>query len=317
MASILTNVGAMVALQTLNRTNKDLMVVQDRISTGLKVANAKDNSSYWAIAATTNSDIGALNTLNQNININSASVRTARVGVENIEKLLGEIKNQLTLATSASVDHTKIANEIANLATNIQTTIDSATYNGENLLNNTQVRTLVVGISRNGGSITAIEDTLQARDFVGAAPLPPTATQATFNADGTLATAATYVAVVGPPAGSVVDFVNGIQAALTGGATGAARANMASAILTALEPVRSEVIDYAATLGATGKRLELQYDFTSKLVDALKEGVGTLVDADLDQESARLQALQVQQQLGIQALSIANSAPQNLLALFR
>ena len=65
------------------------------------------------------------------------------------------------------------------------------------------------------------------------------------------------------------------------------------------------------------KRLDIQNEFTNKLIDSFKAGIGALVDADLEEASARLQALQVQQQLGIQALSIANQAPQNILALFR
>jgi flagellin len=73
----------------------------------------------------------------------------------------------------------------------------------------------------------------------------------------------------------------------------------------------------AATFGATQIRIDAQSAFLGKQMDALKIGVGAFVDADMEEASARLQALQVQQQLGIQALSIANQAPQNVLALFR
>jgi flagellin len=73
----------------------------------------------------------------------------------------------------------------------------------------------------------------------------------------------------------------------------------------------------ASTLGASKKRIDMQAEFTSKLSDAIERGVGALVDADMNAESARLSALQTQQQLGIQALSIANSNSQNILSLFR
>lgn len=280
--SILTNVGAMVALQTLNRTTKDLSVVQDRISTGMKVATAKDNSSYWAIATTMKTDVSALKSLNENININAATVQTARVGAENVQKLLGEVKNQLALATSASVDHAKIGDELTSLARNIQNTMDSASYNGENLLNNSNTRTLTVSINRDGSTISAVTDTVAGQDMTG-----------------------------------VQAFVAGLSAAITAGADGSARAAAAQTQLLALEAHMETAISAAAEFGNVGKRLELQADFTSKLVDSLNQGIGTLVDANLNEESARLQALQVQQQLGIQALSIANGAPQNILALFR
>ncbi|MFM2044498.1 MAG: putative flagellin protein FlaB (LafA) [Pseudomonadota bacterium] len=280
--SILTNVGAMVALQTLNRTSKDLAVVQDRISTGMKVGTAKDNSSYWAIATTMKSDVSALKALNENININAATVQTARVGSENIQKLLSEVKNQLSLATSASVDHAKIGDELNSLSAQIQNTIDAASYNGENLLNNTNARVLTVSINRSGSTISAVTDTVTGVDMT-----------------------------------AVQTFVAGLDAAITAGADGSARAADAQTQLLALEAQMDITISAAAEFGNVGKRLELQADFTSKLVDSLNQGIGTLVDANLNEESARLQALQVQQQLGIQALSIANGAPQNILALFR
>jgi flagellin len=73
----------------------------------------------------------------------------------------------------------------------------------------------------------------------------------------------------------------------------------------------------ASDLGAAKKRVDMQSDFVSKLQDAIDRGVGQLVDADMQAESARLSALQVQQQLGIQSLSIANGNAQNILSLFR
>ncbi|PLP56965.1 flagellin [Mesorhizobium loti] len=73
----------------------------------------------------------------------------------------------------------------------------------------------------------------------------------------------------------------------------------------------------AATIGAAKTRVDAQKDFTSKLIDSIDRGIGQLVDADMNKESARLSALQVQQQLGVQALSIANSSSQQILSLFR
>ena len=76
-------------------------------------------------------------------------------------------------------------------------------------------------------------------------------------------------------------------------------------------------IDAAASFGSVQGRIETQSDFISTLVDNLKSGIGTLVDANMEEASARLQALQVQQQLAVQAMSIANQAPQTLLSLFQ
>lgn len=104
-----------------------------------------------------------------------------------------------------------------------------------------------------------------------------------------------------------------VTLASTGSISTAATASTAVAtITTSLENVNEAL----ARLGTNSKKLELHQSFVSKLSDALTVGIGNLVDADLARESARLQALQVKQQLGIQALGIANSAPQQFLSLF-
>lgn len=90
----------------------------------------------------------------------------------------------------------------------------------------------------------------------------------------------------------------------------------ATAALTAIETAITNAADKLAALGSSARRVEIQADFTTSLVNVLNEGLGNLVDADLAEESARLQALQIQQELSLQALSIANSRPQSVLQLF-
>lgn len=94
-------------------------------------------------------------------------------------------------------------------------------------------------------------------------------------------------------------------------------ASTALASLADIEALIQTSVDGAAALGASASRISDQNDFVGKVSDAIKSGIGTLVDADMEETSARLQALQVQQQLGVQSLSIANQAPQSILSLFR
>ena len=91
----------------------------------------------------------------------------------------------------------------------------------------------------------------------------------------------------------------------------------ASTALTAINSAIVQVSDKLAALGSSAKRIEVQSEFTQQLIDILKEGLGNLVDADLAEESASLQALQIKQQLGVQALAIANAGPQSILRLFQ
>ena len=94
-------------------------------------------------------------------------------------------------------------------------------------------------------------------------------------------------------------------------------AGAASASLGTIETLIDTAIDAASSFGSVQGRIETQSSFVTSLTDSLKTGIGSLVDADMEEASARLQALQVQQQLGIQSLSIANQAPQSILSLFR
>ena len=91
----------------------------------------------------------------------------------------------------------------------------------------------------------------------------------------------------------------------------------AKAALDGIDGMIQAAVDAAAEFGSVQKRIEIQAEFVSKVKDSLTTGIGQITDADMEETSARLQALQVQQQLGVQALSIANQAPQTLLALFR
>jgi flagellin len=110
-----------------------------------------------------------------------------------------------------------------------------------------------------------------------------------------------------------VDFEGGLDLTTIDIST----ATAADGSIAAMETLIQTAIDGSAALGASSKRIGDQVEFVGKVMDAMKSGIGALVDADMEEASARLQALQVQQQLGTQSLSIANQAPQAILSLFR
>ena len=141
---------------------------------------------------------------------------------------------------------------------------------------------------------------------------------AEFNGKNLITSGATDLTVLSTVDGSTITVTKQILDSTTLGVSTSAlddSANSATA-LTAIDAAINTVTTALASLGSSAKRIEVQSEFTVQLVDILKEGVGNLVDADLAEESAALQALQIKQQLGVQALSIANSGPQSILALF-
>jgi len=280
MSSILTNNGAMVALQTLKSVNKNLEMTQNEISTGKSVATAKDGSAIWAISKVMESDVAGFNAISDSLAVGEATVAVAAAGAEQIVDVLEDMKELAVSANSETADFTKIESEMAEKEAQITSIINAAQFNGVNLL-----RTDVDG---SGGTQLTV---LSSLDRVG----------------------------TGAPTASTIDVTSvDFEANLViSGRTAIADVTSAATALGELETFLQTAINGAADLGASAKRIDDQGAFVSKLTDAMKSGIGALVDADMEEASARLQALQTQQQLGVQALSIANQAPQNILALFR
>ncbi len=142
---------------------------------------------------------------------------------------------------------------------------------------------------------------------------------AEFNGNNLINSAATNMDILSTVDGSTITVTKqSIDATTLAIHTAALTdATVAATALTAISKAIVSVSNALAALGSSAKRVDIQTAFTGKLMDILKQGVGNLVDADLAQESATLQALQIKQQLGVQALAIANAGPQSILALFQ
>jgi len=281
MSSILTNNSAMVALQTRKSLNSDLAKTQDMVSTGKEVASAKDNSAVFAISKVMESDIAGFKAISDSLSLGQATTAVASSAAEQIVEELNGIKELIVSAQSENVDHAKIQNDIAQRTAQVGAIVSGAQFNGANLL--------ATDVDGNGATSVSV---LASLDRVGtSAPSAATIDVATvdFEANLDLATNLTAITDTTTATTALGEIETFIQTAVTG----------------------------AAALGAAASRIESQSDFVSKLTDSLKSGVGALVDADMEETSARLQALQVQQQLATQSLSIANQAPQSILSLFR
>lgn len=275
MTSILTNNGAMVALQTLSAINDNLTDAQNAISTGKEIATAKDSSAIWAISKVMESDVKGFNAVEDSLALGESTVAVASAGAEQIVDLLNEIKEKVVAATGANVDHTKLGNEVTALTEQVNSIISGSQFNGANLLNTAGGdMTVLASIDRtNSTTVTTTTITVSSVDFEG---------DLTLSAD--------------------IDVSN---------------ATNALASVSEIEAHIQTAVDGAAALGASAARIEKQQNFVSKVADAMKTGIGSLVDTDMEEASAKLKALQTQQQLGVQALTIANSAPSTIQSLFR
>ncbi len=274
MTSVNTNVGAMVALQNLNATATSLQATQNIISTGLKVASAKDDGATWAIAQNQRATSTSLNAVKDSLNRASSVTDVALAAGSQISDLLTQMQQKALAASDTSLDtasRNALNTDFVSLRNQITQVVNNASFNGINLISNGASN--VAALANSSGSQVL---TVAAQDLsVGGANVTVT-TAATI---GSVTLAAAQIAVV-------QTSINNVSAAL-------------------------------AKLGTASKSVASTMTFIGKLQDTIDAGVGNLVDADLAKESAHLQALQTKQQLGVQALSIANQAPQTVLSLFR
>jgi flagellin len=130
----MTNVAAMTALATLNHTNAETLITQNRISTGLRVSTAADNAAYWSIATTMRSDNVALSTVQDALGLGAGTVDIAIAGLNTAIDVAGKIKAKLVAARAPGLDRTKIQSEITQLQSSLQNTVDAASFSGENWL---------------------------------------------------------------------------------------------------------------------------------------------------------------------------------------
>ncbi|KQZ87004.1 flagellin [Mesorhizobium sp. Root157] len=318
MSSINTNASAMTALQSLSATNKNLSITQSRISTGFRVAEASDNAAYWSIATTMRSDNKANSVVNDALGLGASKVDTAYAGMNKAIESVNQIKEKLVAAYGASgADKAKIQTEIKAIQDHLTSSTKGATFSGANWLSvdstdHTAAGTfdtvkIVSSFTRSAAGSVSIEtidvdvDGMKLFDAGATGDTDAGILESARDDTGAIATGGAF---------GIMDL------AVHDGTDGAADTDIQS-MMTAVDTALKEMTDSATKLGAAKNRIDLQKEFTQSLVDSIDRGVGQLVDADMNKESTRLQALQVQQQLGIQALTIANSNTQSILSLFR
>ncbi|MBB4104589.1 flagellin N-terminal helical domain-containing protein [Allorhizobium borbori] len=292
MTSINTNTSAMSALQTLRAVNSSLENTQNRVSSGYRIAEAKDNAAYWSIATTMRSDNGAVNAATDALGVGAAKVDVAYAAIESAIDVVNEIKTKLVSLNESTVDDDKVWDEVKQLQSQLVSIANSASFNGENwMLGATGTNSVVTAFVRTSGSgVTVTTETVTTGSF------------ALFGKNATTGMADTA-------SGVLKDIAAFTSASLASGAVAAS--------LSTVETALKALTTGGSVLGSISKRIDLQTEFSNKLSDAIESGVSKLVDADMEEESAKLSALQTQQQLAVQSLSIANSSSQNILSLFR
>jgi len=282
--SVNTNVGAMIALESLNKTNSDLAAVQKKVSTGYRVADATDDGAAYAVAQTVRSTVGALTTANQQLGNVQGLLSTTQSGLNNISNTMASMRDVLLDLADGNVSgdqRDQYVSQYKSLLASVQNYIMDAGYNGKSLIGD---------ITGSNGYTATLAHIVTVRNEFGASYALATFSGSALNASLTFTST------------QFLDAASMAAAISAGGIF----TNNAAAVGSALNTVGSEV-----------NFVSNQISYNKDKIDALNSGLGSLVDADLAKESAQLQALQIRQQLGTQALSLANQAPQTLLSLFK
>jgi flagellin len=315
VTSILTNSGATYAVDQL----RAIMVARDdrqqELATGLRVKNAADNTAYWSIATTMRSDSKALSAVEDSLGFGAAAVDTAYTGMRNAIHVVDEIKKKLLSAREDGVDKKKINDELSELKEQLYTIADAGQFNGENWLSRKSAaddadKEVVGSFSRDAANNVSVKIlTYSMTNALGTNHLVDEDSQV-----GIL-TNADYAAQLGYATDWVM--VNGRNQTLHTefSLSLSTPASDVDEMIGVTNRMQLAMTDAAAALGSLAARIKMQADFVVDLQDSQKRGVGRLVDADLDNSSAKLKAVEVQRQLAGEALSIANDSPRSLLPL--
>ena len=279
--SVNTNVGAMIALASLNSTNSQLAAVQKQVSTGYRVADATDDGAAYAIAQNVRSTVGALTSANQQLGGVQGLLSTTQSGLNNVSNTMSSMRNVLVKLSDGNVqgtDRTNYEQQYKSMLANVKTFVQDASYNGKTLIGN------LTGSNGTFARVAVARN--ESGSSYGIATFGGSALYGSINFTTTQMNGASTIAALITATGTFLNQQHSVGKALN-------------------------------TVGAETNYVTNQISYNSDKVSALNSGLGSLVDANLAQESAQLQSLQIRQQLGTQALSLANQAPQTLLSLFK
>lgn len=309
MSSLLTNISAMAALQTLKQITASMNDTSASVATGLAIREASDSPAYWSVATTIKSDRGALETVRDALSIGKATFDVVYNGLESVRENLQTMKELLVSAKQPGVNRTDIQTQIDGLIADMQTQASASVINEQNFLSVDSSaadynanKTIVASFERNGAAVSVSTITLNIDDVklidtngnIGL--LDQTRTTTNSNDTSVIALAGNEISNIDDTAASQLvldDYIELVDAAIV------------------------DVISASNSVGIGLARAESQETFINTLIDAKTAAAGALVDADIEAQSTKLQALQTQQQLAVQSLAISNTSSASILTLFR
>ena len=317
MTSILTNTGAVSAVDHLRAISAARTDRQQEVATGLRVKEAKDNSAYWSIATIMKSDTRALSAARDGLDFGAAAADTATVGMRMAIDIVDEIKKKLLNALERGVSHKKVNDELTELKEELRTLAESSSFNGVNWLIRKSAADdagpeVVSGFGRSADGTVAVQTLVFERqtDY---------GTNHLIDEDSNtgILTNAGFAADVGAMTDWVLIHGKNQTLHTEIGLDASTTQDQIEEMLRVTDQMLLAMTDASADLGSLGSRIGMQKDFAYDLSANNTKGVGRLVDADMDASTAKLRAIDAQQSLTTAALAIANDAPMALMRLLQ
>ncbi|SJZ81856.1 flagellin [Consotaella salsifontis] len=285
MYGITTNYASTAALRNLQSINAQLDKTQTRIASGLRIASAKDGAAAWSAATTVRAEVSKYDAIRDGLGYFKAAADTASTAAQSIVDALNTIKQGVAnyQATSDTDEQAAIMSSISGAQATIKAALAASKTDGKDWLSNAAAISFNVGVNSAGAFVTD--------GFTTAVDLDDTLT----NVDAT-------------GGGSGKFITNFLAADITASA---------SSLNTALDTAIGDATTIAVGLGAMAERIDSHSTFLKTISDIKNSALSSLVDANMEEESTKLSALQVQQSLATQALQISNASSQNILRLFQ
>lgn len=320
-----------VALEVLRNTQNSLATTERQVDTGYRVGTAKDNATYWSIATTTRSDTAALSGIQDALGLADATVNVASTALSNAVDVVSQIKAKLVAATEDGVDKTKINGDIDQLKDQLRSVAESATFNGDNWVvlsgsdDPSQPRQVPASFIRHSdGSVSVGTMSYEGDSTSGTAT---SSLDARYLIDdlssGTgghgVLTSSAFATEVGAAKSYVLltskdgNTTGQVEISLDADTTSGAIKDMLSVV----DAMLGQLTTIGSAFGSMEARVKLQETYQQSVSDSLTRGISKLVDADMEEASSRLAALQTQEQLGLQSLSIANASYDTVRQLFQ
>lgn len=318
------------ALYVLRDIGRSMAETQRQVTTGLRVEKASDNGAYWAISSILKSDQAAQSAIRDALGLAAATMDTANAAIDSSIDLVSQIKAKLVAATESGVDKDKVNDDITQLKAQLRSVSQSATFNSDNWVaiddadDPSKPREIPASFTRYADGTVSVGTLSYDVDL---APVGLTSSKdARYLIDDRTTGTGEYGVLTSQyfstEAGASQNYVMLKSAGNTTGqveigVSASTTSSQVSEMIAVVDKMLGQMTTVGASFGALEKRITLQNDFAQSLDDSYSRGISRLIDADMEERSSRLTALQTQQQLALQSLNIANATYDTVRQLFQ